>query len=83
MNFETTADLFFGYLELMQGDQRNRKEKQRLKRIGMHREPLSGKYMANFGQLHYNIKSLCLSSDFVSKALLCLLAQDHPKEKAR
>lgn len=83
MNFETTADLFFGYFELVQGDQRNWKEKQRLKKIGMHREPLFGKYVANVGQLHSHINSLCLSSDFVSKALLCLLAQDHPKEKGR
>lgn len=49
----------------------------------MHREPLSGKYTENFGQLHCNINSRRLSSDFVSTVLLCPLAQDHPKEKGQ
>lgn len=64
VNYETNADLFFGYFELVQRDQRNWKEKQRPKRIGMHSESLSEKYIAKFRELHCNINSLCLSSDF-------------------
>lgn len=83
VNFETNANLFFGFFGLVQGDQKDPKGKQRPKRIGMHCEPLSGKDIANFGQLHCNINSLCLSSDFVSKLLLRPLAQDHLKRRTR